>query len=72
MHSGCDRPYYNTGTRLHARGASDWGAARGYYDRYMASQPGFAAYKVGVAFGCQIFDSLPFEDHDIKADEVVY
>lgn len=47
------------------------GRGKGYYDRYM-SQPGFAAYKVGVAFGCQIFDSLPFEDHDIKADEVVY
>lgn len=47
------------------------GRGKGFYDRYM-SQSDFRAHKVGVAFRCQIFDTLPFEPHDIMADEVLY
>lgn len=47
------------------------GRGKGFYDRYM-SQPEFRAYKIGVAFECQIFDTLPFEDHDITANEVIF
>lgn len=47
------------------------GRGKGFYDRYM-SLPDFRAYKIGVAFRCQIFDALPFEDHDIKADETLF
>lgn len=47
------------------------GRGKGFYDRYM-SQSDFRAYKIGVAFRCQIFDMLPFEDHDIMADTVIF
>lgn len=47
------------------------GRGKGFYDRYM-SQADFRAHKIGVAFRCQIFDVLPFETHDITADEVVF
>lgn len=57
------RAFTRSGVRL--------GRGKGFYDRYM-SQPDFRAYKVGVAFSCQIFDVLPFENHDIKADEVIF
>lgn len=46
------------------------GRGKGYYDRYMAL-PDFRAYKVGVAFACQIFDTLPVDSHDITVDEVL-
>lgn len=46
------------------------GRGKGFYDKYM-SLPKFRAYKLGVAFECQIFDELPFENHDIMADKVV-
>lgn len=45
------------------------GRGKGFYDKYM-SLPEFRAYKVGVAFECQIFDVLPFDNHDIKVDRV--
>ena len=41
-----------------------------FYDKYM-SLDGFRAYKVGVAFRCQIFEELPIDDHDILVDRVV-
>lgn len=47
------------------------GRGKGFYDRYM-SQPEFSAYKIGVAFECQMFDTLPFEDHDITANTVIF
>jgi 5-formyltetrahydrofolate cyclo-ligase len=46
------------------------GRGGGYYDKYM-SREGFAAYKIGIAFSCQIFDSLPTLPHDIVVDEVI-
>ncbi len=45
------------------------GRGGGFYDKYMALS-GFRAVKYGVAFGCQIFDSLPTDPHDIPVDKV--
>lgn len=45
------------------------GRGGGFYDKYM-SLPDFRAVKYGVAFGCQIFDSLPTDDHDIPVERV--
>lgn len=47
------------------------GRGGGFYDKYM-SLSGFRAYKIGIAYACQIFGSLPYADHDIKVDEVVF
>lgn len=47
------------------------GRGGGFYDKYM-SLSGFRAYKIGIAYACQIFDALPCDPHDIKVDEVVF
>lgn len=47
------------------------GRGGGFYDKYM-SQPSFRAYKIGIAYKCQIFDSLPHAEHDIMVDKVVF
>ena len=47
------------------------GRGGGFYDKYM-SLSGFRAYKIGIAYECQIFDTLPHVDHDIRVDEVVF
>lgn len=47
------------------------GRGGGFYDKYM-SQPEFRAYKIGIAYKCQIFDTLPHAEHDIKVDEVIF
>lgn len=57
------RAYTLAGARL--------GRGGGFYDKYM-SLDGFRAYKVGVAFSCQIFDELPTDKHDILVDRVVF
>ena len=46
------------------------GRGGGFYDKYM-SQPSFHAYKVGIAYECQIFESLPHAPHDIAVDTVI-
>ena len=46
------------------------GRGGGFYDKYM-SLSGFRAYKIGIAYSVQIFDTLPCDTHDIKVDEVV-
>lgn len=46
------------------------GRGGGFYDKYMSLE-GFRAYKVGVAFRCQIFDELPTDKHDILVDTVI-
>ena len=43
------------------------GRGGGFYDKYMSLE-GFRAVKYGVAFSCQIFDSLPTDPHDIPVD----
>lgn len=56
------RAFTTSGERL--------GRGGGFYDKYMSLE-GFRAHKTGIAFSCQIFDSLPTDPHDIKVDEVV-
>ena len=46
------------------------GRGGGFYDKYM-SLSGFRAAKIGIAFKCQIFDSLPCDKHDRRVDRVV-
>lgn len=56
------RAFTRSGIRL--------GRGGGFYDKYM-SQPTFRANKIGIAYECQIFDTLPHADHDIMVDTVV-
>ena len=56
------RAFTTSGERL--------GRGGGFYDKYMSLE-GFHAHTTGIAFSCQIFDSLPTDPHDIKVDEVV-
>lgn len=56
--------------RAFTRRGERLGRGGGFYDKYM-SLSGFRAYKIGIAFGVQIFDSLPCDAHDIRVDEVV-
>ena len=56
------RAFTHSGERL--------GRGGGFYDKYM-SLNGFRAYKIGIAYSIQIFDSLPCDAHDIKVNEVV-
>lgn len=57
--------------RAFTRRGERLGRGGGFYDKYM-SLNGFRAYKVGIAFGCQIFDVLPTDAHDIIVDEVIF
>ena len=43
------------------------GRGGGFYDKYMSLED-FRAVKFGVAFACQVFDSLPTDPHDIPVD----
>ena len=45
------------------------GRGGGFYDKYM-SLSGFRAVKYGVAFACQVFDSLPVDPHVIPVEGV--
>lgn len=47
------------------------GRGGGFYDKYM-SLATFRAFKIGIAFECQMFDSLPCDQHDILVDRVVW
>lgn len=47
---------------------SRMGRGRGFYDRFLSQTN---AYKIGVAFGCQLFDKIPTSDADIPVDEVI-
>ncbi len=55
--------------RAFTLGGDRLGRGGGFYDKYMSLE-GFRAVKYGVAFGCQIFDSLPTDPHDIQVDGV--
>ena len=48
-------------------GRVGWG--RGYYDATLAHAPG--ALRVGIAFDCQIVDSVPRAAHDIQLHYVI-
>lgn len=56
--------------RAFTRNGERLGRGGGFYDKYM-SLSGFRAYKIGIAYSVQIFDSLPCDAHDIRVDEVV-
>jgi 5-formyltetrahydrofolate cyclo-ligase len=45
------------------------GRGRGFYDRVLNRLQ--SAYKVGLAFPCQLLEQVPVEPHDVKMDEVV-
>lgn len=47
------------------------GRGGGFYDKYMSLE-GFSAVTYGVAFGCQMFDSLPTDPHDIPVSRVFF
>jgi 5-formyltetrahydrofolate cyclo-ligase len=44
------------------------GRGRGYYDRLL---PGLHTYNIGACFDFQLFDNIPFGEHDVPMDEVV-
>ncbi|MBS0198731.1 MAG: 5-formyltetrahydrofolate cyclo-ligase [Planctomycetes bacterium] len=46
------------------------GRGAGFYDRYL-SLPGLRAARIGVAFDCQIVETVPRERHDARLDAVV-
>lgn len=45
------------------------GYGGGYYDRYLSKSVN--AYKVGVAFDCQIVPDVPLEETDVKLDRII-
>lgn len=45
------------------------GYGAGYYDRFLAQNPGVK--KIGVAFSCQETDSVPRDENDVRIDIVV-
>jgi 5-formyltetrahydrofolate cyclo-ligase len=45
------------------------GRGRGFYDRLLKSTPN--AFKVGVAFNFQMFDSIPTESFDVPMDCII-
>lgn len=45
------------------------GRGRGFYDRLLKTTPN--AYKVGVAFNFQMFDSIPVEPFDVPMNRVI-
>ena len=44
------------------------GRGRGYYDRLLTR---LHTYNIGVCFDFQLFDAIPFGEHDMPIDEVV-
>ncbi|MBR5102352.1 MAG: 5-formyltetrahydrofolate cyclo-ligase [Muribaculaceae bacterium] len=44
------------------------GRGKGYYDRFLVTTN---APTIGVGYDCQIVDSLPAEEHDIKLNAVI-
>jgi 5-formyltetrahydrofolate cyclo-ligase len=45
------------------------GRGKGYYDRFLATQP--EMYKIGVCFDFQKVDVVPVDAYDIPVDEVI-
>ncbi len=45
------------------------GRGKGYYDRFLST---IMAYKIGICFDFQIFESIPMQPHDSKVDEVIF
>lgn len=51
------------------RSGNRMGRGRGFYDRLLKSTPN--AYKVGVAFGFQMVESVPVEEFDVPMNRVI-
>lgn len=45
------------------------GRGKGYYDRFLSRVP--LLYKIGLCFSWQLVDQVPYDEHDIKMDEVI-
>ena len=45
------------------------GYGRGFYDRYLRRYKDI--YKVGVCFSCQLIDNCPYDNLDVRLDEIV-
>ena len=45
------------------------GRGKGYYDRFLSRVPHL--YKIGLCFSWQLVDHVPYDEHDIKMDEVI-
>lgn len=45
------------------------GRGKGHFDRFLAKTP--KAYKIGLAFECQVLDQIPQEPFDVSVDEVI-
>ena len=45
------------------------GRGKGYYDRFLSRVPHL--YKIGLCFSWQLVDQVPYDEHDIKMDEVI-
>lgn len=45
------------------------GYGKGYYDRFLARYPGL--YKIGLSFEKQMVDYVPYEETDIRLDEII-
>lgn len=46
------------------------GYGKGFYDRYLSRYP--EIYTCGLAYGCQMLESVPADSHDIQLKEVIY
>lgn len=44
------------------------GRGKGYYDQLL---PTLKSYNIGVGFDCQLFESIPFDEHDVPMDTVI-
>ncbi len=47
------------------------GRGKGYYDRFLTKLRGMEVDKIGVCFGFQKLQEIPFESHDILMNEVI-
>ncbi|MGI6086240.1 MAG: 5-formyltetrahydrofolate cyclo-ligase [Acetivibrionales bacterium] len=46
------------------------GHGNGYYDRFLSRCPKSTLF-IGVAFSFQVFDSIPFDKHDVKLHSLI-
>jgi 5-formyltetrahydrofolate cyclo-ligase len=51
------------------RSGNRLGRGKGYYDRFLKTVTN--PYKIGVCFGCQLFEQIPHDEQDVKMDKVV-
>ena len=47
------------------------GYGAGYYDKYLEEQGADSFHKAALAYDFQVFESIPSEEFDIRADEII-